>query len=457
MPLHMRATPPTSHKTAAARIAAAAANSISCMQRVLNSLVGDQSGSYVIMSAVLMPVFIGMSALGTEVGMWLYTRQTLQSAADSAAISAAIAYYYGSDSTTAADAVAASYGFVSSNGLSAGGSSGGSSSSATVTVSRPPATGNYTTTAGAVEVDIQQPQSALFSKLFGIVPFEIKGRAVALANIGGTGCTLSLDPTASGATTVKGSAQVTLNGCDMYDDSNSATALSVNGSATVSARAVDVVGGISGTSNITVSQAQDIAMDQPYSPDPYLNIPNPSFSGCDAHNFSAKNAVTLSPGVYCGGMTLNAGAVVTLNPGIYYLDRGSLQVNGGASLTGTDVTLVFTSSTGQNYATATINGGATVNLTAPTTGPTQGIVLYGDRNMPTGTGFKFNGGASQYFGGAIYVPKGAIDFAGGANTSTGCTQLIGDTLTFTGNSNLSINCSGSKIKPIGTSLAKLVE
>jgi len=443
MPLHMRATPPTSHKTAAARIAAAAANSISCMERVLNSLAGDQSGSYVIMCAVLMPVFIGMSALGTEVGMWLYTRQTVQSAADSAAISAAIAYYYGSDPTTAADAVAASYGFGNSDGLER------------VTVSRPPATGNYTTTAGAVEVDIQQPQSALFSAFFGIVPFKIKGRAVAVANSGGNGCTLSLDPLLSGATTIKGAAQVTLNGCDMYDDSNSATALNVNGSAGVSARSVDIVGGVSGTSNITVSQ--DIATDQPYSPDPYVNTPNPSFSGCDAHNFSAKTTVTLSPGVYCGGMTLNAGAAVTLNPGIYYLDRGSLQVNGGASLTGTGVTLVFTSSNGQNYATATINGGATVNLTAPTSGPTPGIVLFGDRNMPTGTGFKFNGGASQYYGGAIYIPKGAIDFAGGANTSTGCTQLIGNTITFTGTSNLAINCSGSKIKPIGTSLAKLVE
>ena len=450
----MRATPPTSHKAAAARIAAVAANSISGMQRVLNSLAGDQSGSYVIMSAVLMPVFIGMSALGTEVGMWLYTRQTLQSAADSAAISAAIAYYYGSDPTTAADAVAASYGFVSSGVADPG---GGSSRGATVTVSRPPTTGNYTTTAGAVEVDIQQPQSALFSALFGIVPFKIKVRAVALANIGGTGCTLSLDPTASGATTVKGSAQVTLNGCDMYDDSNSATALSVNGSAAVSAQAVDVVGGISGMSNITVPQPPDIATDQSYWPDPYANTPIPPFSGCAQKNFSAKSAITIDPGVYCGGMSLNAGAIVTLNPGIYYLDRGSLQVNGGASLTGAGVTLVFTSSNGQNYATATINGGATVNLTAPTSGPLQGIVLYGDRNMPTGTGFKFNGGATQYFGGAIYIPQGAIDFAGGANTSTGCTQLIGDTLTFTGNSNLSINCSGSKIKPIGTSLAKLVE
>lgn len=54
-------------------------------------------------------------------------------------------------------------------------------------------------------------------------------------------------------------------------------------------------------------------------------------------------------------------------------------MNGSATLTGTGVTLVFTSS-GNNYASATINGGATVNLTAPATGSTAGIVLFGDRN-----------------------------------------------------------------------------
>jgi len=94
-------------------------------------------------------------------------------------------------------------------------------------------------------------------------------------------------------------------------------------------------------------------------------------------------------------MSLNAGANVTLNPGVYYLDQGSLSVNGGATLSGTGVTLVFTSSTGNNYATASVNGGATINLTPPTNGGTAGIVFFGDRNMPVGTGFSFECGASQ--------------------------------------------------------------
>ena len=82
---------------------------------------------------------------------------------------------------------------------------------------------------------------------------------------------------------------------------------------------------------------------------------------------------TLNPGVYCNGMDIHAGSNVTLNPGIYYVDRGSLNVNGGATLTGTGATIVFTSSTGAGWATANINGGATVNLTPDEPQPARHI------------------------------------------------------------------------------------
>src|SRR4029450_987081 len=131
-----------------------------------------------------------------------------------------------------------------------------------------------------------------------------------------------------------------------------------------------------------------------------------SYSGCTKNNYTAKNTVTLDPGVYCNGINFNAGAVVTMKPGVYYTDRGDFTVNGGATITGTGVTIVLTSSNNKNYASLTINGGATTGLTAPTTGDMKGIVFFGDRNAPLGTSYKFNGGASQKFGGALYLPKG---------------------------------------------------
>ena len=77
--------------------------------------------------------------------------------------------------------------------------------------------------------------------------------------------------------------------------------------------------------------------------------------------------------------------------------------------------------------------------------------------MPLGTSFKLNGRSSQVFNGAIYATKGAVTYAGGSGTSADCTQLIGDTVTFTGNSNFAINCGNRGTRPVGILTAKLVE
>ncbi len=414
--------------------------------RIIKSFRRDDRGSYTLIVAILLPVIVGVIGLGTESGLWYSTHLSMQGAADSSAISAAVAYSSGVNSTnlpTEADGVASLYNFVpGTNGT-------------TLILNMPPKSGSHVSTSGAIEVIIAQPQKRIFSSIWNTTPVTIYARAVAVAANNGMGCVLSLDPTASGAMTAQGNPAITLNGCAIYDNSSSSTGMVVGGSATVNALSVNVVGGISGTSKITTTQG--VVTGTKAISDPYANVNPGSFSGCNQTNYSAKSTVTLNPGVYCGGMQFNAGANVTLNPGVYYLDQGSLTVNGQATLQGNGVTLVFTSSTGSNYATADIAGGATINLTAPTSGPTAGIVIFGDRNMPVGTSFKFAGGSSQTLGGVFYVPKGSLSFAGGSGTGGGCTQLIADTITFAGNSSLAVNCSGYGTKSLGLSAATLVE
>jgi hypothetical protein len=405
----------------------------------------DESGSYLIVSGLVMPVLVGIVGLGTEAGLWYARHHKLQSAADSAAVTAATDYYINHKAdalVVQAQSIAATYGFAAgTNGLS-------------LTVNQPPKSGTYTGDQRAVEILIREPQKRLFSAVFLSSDVSISARAVAIG-IGGKGCVIALDPSASGAVTVQGTANVQLDGCSLYDNSANSNAMSVGGSGTVSAESVSIVGGIANTSGITT--ADGVATGQPPIGDPYADATFGGFSGCDKTNFVAKTTITINPGVYCNGLNLNAGANVTLNPGIYYLDQGSLSVNGGATLNGTGVTLVFTSSNGHNYADATINGGANINLVAPTTGPTAGIVLFGDRNMTVGTTFKLNGGSSEVFGGAIYIPRGSVTFSGGASSTNGCLQLVADTITFVGNANFSINCKGYGTKSIGSALAKLTE
>jgi Putative Flp pilus-assembly TadE/G-like len=296
--------------------------------------------------------------------------------------------------------------------------------------------------------------NTLFMSLMGFSALPMSVNSTALSYSDGLGCVLSLDPNAGGATTAQGSTAVSLNGCSLYDNSQSETALTVGGSARIAALSVGVVGGISGTSGITATQGIKTGIG-PVA-DPYAAVSIPTFFGCKEQNFKAKQSITIDAGVYCGGITVHAGAEVTLNPGIYYLDGGGLVVNGGASISGSGVTLVFTRKISNDWATASINGSATVHLTPPKSGPTAGIVMLGDRRIPLDTSFKFNGGANQYLGGAIYLPTAAINFSGGAVAGTSCTQIIGNTVNFSGNSSLAIDCSSYGTKPFSPTVIKLV-
>jgi len=294
-----------------------------------------------------------------------------------------------------------------------------------------------------------------FMGVMGFSTLHVSVHSNALSTMDGLGCILSLNPHASSAAAGQGSTNVVLSGCSLYDNSDNSTALTVGGSAAITAYSVGVVGNMTGRSNITTTQG--IMTGMGVIPDPYATMSFPAFSACTQNNFNAnsKDPITIDPGVYCGGMKINSGASVTLNPGIYYLDGGDLTMNGGATLTGTGVTLVFTSQNKSGYATASINGNATINLTPPKTGPTAGIVAFGDRRMPVGTAFTFNGGATQYLGGAIYLPQAAVSFSGGVSSSSNCTQLIGNTVTFTGNSGFSLNCNNYGTKPFSPRVVKL--
>jgi Flp pilus assembly protein TadG len=399
----------------------------------------DQSGSYVIAVALLMPVLVGTAGLGTEFAFWLYKHKDMQSAADSGAVSAATA---GSNLTAEANSVTGSYGYA--NGAS----------NVSVTVNQPPSSGNFTSTPQAVEVIISQSLPRLLSSLFGSGPVVITARAVAVPNAG-TGCVLGLDPIASSTVAVSGSNNLNLLNCNLYSDSSAAPSLNVSGSATVSANLVGAVGSVSGANSITATNGIKTGI-RPVS-DPYANVTPAMPSYCDYNNkIQVKGTSSLNPGVYCGDISVNAGATLTLNPGIYYFNGANLAVAGNATVTGSGVTLIFTGS-GSNWGTATIGSNANVTLTAPTSGATQGIVMYGDRRMPVGTAFNLEGGGTQNFGGAIDLPKAALKFSGGNGTTTSCTQIIADTITFTGSSNLQVNCAALGTNAIGVQTAQLVE
>jgi hypothetical protein len=136
--------------------------------------------------------------------------------------------------------------------------------------------------------------------------------------------------------------------------------------------------------------------------------------------------------------------------GVYFVNGGSFTVGGGATVTGTNVTIVLTGTSG-NYATANMANGATVTLSAPPSGAmTAGIVFFGDRNAPASNQNNFAGGATLNITGAFYFPSQQVIFSNGVvSNSSVCTQLIAGTIQFQGGATFSNNCTGTGARAIG--------
>ena len=135
-----------------------------------------------------------------------------------------------------------------------------------------------------------------------------------------------------------------------------------------------------------------------------------------------------------------------MTPGIYYLDRSTLSSNNGTVNCPTcvpgvaGVTIVLTSSTGSNWSTISFSGNSTVDLTAPPSGPTAGMVFFQDRNTPSTVTANLGGGSGQKFTGALYFPSVGVNYGGNSSTQY-CAQLIAKTVTFGGNSSFRSDCA----------------
>ncbi len=450
-------------------------------------LAADQAGVTAIVTGIALTVILGFAGLAIDVAAWLNATRGMQAAADQAAYSAAYAAGTNGCSSqsayTQARAVAALRGYVNEVNNTDVETSCNSSNS------------NFT-------VRISQTQPMWFAQLF--LSSAPRASASATAQLAGKVsdlCVLALDGTNVaegvtgsdvGAAWLNGNTTVNLH-CGLAVDSSNLSALSVGGSSQLSATDIYLVGddqgSPSGSATLTTSPtANNILRNQNAVEDPYAGRIIPPLSGCDQTNFSVTNTGqnTISPGVYCGGMSLGGTGgghgnpvKITLNAGTYYIVGGQLNINANADVNGTGVTFVLTGGTssapllGQtSYATVSINGSALVTLTAPTSGATGGMAFFADRNAPYSGGSSsssscgsgntqnmLNGGSGQLITGALYFPSESICYSGSsAVTGAGqCTQLIARTISFTGNSDVKLSCAGTGVSAITILVPQLIK
>jgi len=412
-------------------------------------------GAVAVIMAISAVVLIGFISVGIEVTALMVKQQQMQSAADAAAVAGAVAIATSSPSVVTGDAkaVAANDGFTDG------------ANSVTVTVNNPPASGPTYAANAAVEVIITQPQTLVLASMLYHGAWSDSARAVAKAGSSGAGCVLQTDTGSTVGVTISQGAAVTLNGCGLAANATGASAISAGSGATLSAEVVTVSGSGSATGVTTTPTANNIKFSQPATADPYLGVALPAVGACvqgstgSSTPYSAPSG-QLPTGNYCGGVSVTNGVTVTLKTGgAYTMSGGYLQVS-GATLTGTGVTIVLTGA-GTNYAYVTINNGAAVTLSAPTTGATAGMVFFQDRAAPhtgSNTTNTFAGTANALsFTGALYFPSQTVSYNNGAGTAATCSQLVAWLIIFTQGAKFNSSCTGVGVNAIGASPSQLVQ
>jgi hypothetical protein len=409
-------------------------------------------GSVAITIGVSISVLIGMVGLGTEITFVMYKQRQMQSAADSAAHGAATALSKGNPVNYAleAKAIAATGGFVDGAG------------GVVVTVNKPPASGNNTANADAVEVIVTQPQTLQLVSLFSDAAFNVGARAVAVKGTTGNFCVLTTDTSSTTGITINNGARVTLDSCGVAANGTGSSALTVSGGARLETQSVSVSGGVKVNNGGQITSEEPIEESQPAKADPYAAINAPAPAGCawtnKAYNWHPVTPQQVMPGTFCGGLSVGGGTTVNFNPGVYYIKSGTLTFGGGAKITGTGVTFVLTNNSNSNYATVNIGNGTDVTLSAPTSGLTSGIVFFGDRAAPSGKSNTFGGGAKMELTGAVYSPTRRVVYDNGASNSATCLQLIAWRVRFMGGSRFNNDCDSAGTSPItGGTATTLVE
>lgn len=190
-------------------------------------------------------------------------------------------------------------------------------------------------------------------------------------------CLLGLDPKAPQTIGLEQSALMTAPGCLVQSNSKSTMGIQSKDGATLKAGMICSAGGKVQSNGANYSPTP--VTDCPVLTDP-LSARTPPFVGACNHNNKVVDGgyEVLKPGVYCGGLKVTNGAVVKLTSGLFIIKDGPLIVDGGGSLSGTEVGFFLTGAASN----LTFDADSTISLSAPKDGPLAGILIFDD---PAGT------------------------------------------------------------------------
>jgi Flp pilus assembly protein TadG len=402
------------------------------LRKTFRALRSDRRGNVAILSALALPMLIGMMGIGAEVGSWYEGKRGLQNAADSAAIAAAT---NGSDDSydDEARAVAAQYGFT--DGMSG----------MTVT-----AQNNQPCPAGGDDecyrVTISRLQPLFLAQVVGFkgdvmvdgTPYKrISSTALAIQGEGPRQyCILTL-ATNGDALRTNGAPFADLSGCNTMSNADS-TCVGHDLKADVG-DAAGVNNGCGKKKNSHVDPLED-----PFS-ELAENIPTVGDTDCPEAPVKKKDPPLPSKNLMsgpmtenklvCGDVQLNGPLFVTEPNTLLVIKDGSLDLKGFTLMTqpGASLTVIFTGTENRTHAQI---GNGKFDIAAPTDGVWKGVAMYQDPETTHGVDVTEAGNQPTWnITGLVYMPHADVTFSGAVSKASGgksCFALVVNTLLING-------------------------
>jgi hypothetical protein len=232
-----------------------------------------------------------------------------------------------------------------------------------------------------------------------------------------SGCLYVIAPTGAALTT-NGNTLITT-GCGIWVNSDAYDAINLSGGNTTITDTnpdtkIQIVGGYQcyGQTMNCISPAPQTGARS--AGDPLAGLPAPTAGSCTPIPNIGHGTTTIDPGTYCGTIGVQSNDTLVMNPGTYIFKSGgsnscgfSASAQGNVSASG--VTLYFADS-----CSVSISGNGNINMSAPTGGLYEGILMYQARTNTTSS--SLTGGSGQVLNGIVYFPNALLHYAGGSSS-----------------------------------------
>ncbi len=292
---------------------------------------------------------------------------------------------------------------------------------------------SFDTAKSQVTVRLDGHRSSFFGNLLPPGGWDIHVQATA-ATLGLTPLCVLASGSSGLAINLTNSAQTTAKGCLVQSDGG----ISVTGSANLTAGVVQSVsvarGAISPAAQVGAPPIADPFATMSISP-PLLNVctPLPTLT-------AGLNILPATPTPYCGNITVREGQTLQLQSGgTYYFRNAQLRMQQNAVLTGSNVTLIFDSTSQFQF-----QDNSVIDLTGAQRGQYAGFVIITTRQN-VGT-FTIASDSARRLEGTVYIPNAILQVTGNGNQvadQSAWTVVVAKGIHLTGSPDLVINANYS--------------